>query len=44
MKLARLEYQGEVFEATVACNGYALADGTILPTDEVRLLPAMAGG
>lgn len=44
MKLARLEYQGDVFEATVACNGYALEDGTVLPTDQVRLLPPVAPG
>ena len=44
MKLARIEYEGEIYAATVACNGYALADGTVLPPEQVRLLPPVAPG
>ncbi|MCL5736883.1 MAG: fumarylacetoacetate hydrolase family protein [Actinobacteria bacterium] len=44
MKLARIEYQGEVVSATLGCNGYLLPDGTELADGEVRLLPPVAPG
>ena len=49
MKLARLEYQGEVCEATVTCSGYLIEApsrlaGTTVAEDQVRLLPPAAPG
>ncbi len=49
MKLARIEYQGEVCQATVTCNGYLLEApahfaGTTIGEDEGRLLPPVAPG
>lgn len=49
MKLARLEYQGEVCEATVTCGGYLIEApsrqaGTVVTEDQVRLLPPAAPG
>ena len=49
MKLARIEYQGEVCKATVTCNGYLIDGparfaGTAVGEDEVRLLPPAAPG
>ena len=49
MKLARIEYQGEVCEATVTCNGYVVdapaeMAGTEVGEDEARLLPPVAPG
>jgi 2-keto-4-pentenoate hydratase/2-oxohepta-3-ene-1,7-dioic acid hydratase in catechol pathway len=49
MKRARIEYQGEVCEATVTCNGYLIESplrlaGTVAGEDEVRLLPPTAPG
>ncbi|MCE5254821.1 MAG: fumarylacetoacetate hydrolase family protein [Actinomycetia bacterium] len=49
MKLARLEYQGEVCEATVTCSGYLIEApsrqaGTVVTEDQVRLLPPAAPG
>ncbi len=44
MKLARIEYQGEVYAATLSCNGYELEDGTEVPSDEARLLPPVSPG
>jgi 2-keto-4-pentenoate hydratase/2-oxohepta-3-ene-1,7-dioic acid hydratase in catechol pathway len=44
MKLARIEYQGEVYAATLSCNGYALEDGTVVSTDEAHLLPPVTPG
>jgi 2-keto-4-pentenoate hydratase/2-oxohepta-3-ene-1,7-dioic acid hydratase in catechol pathway len=49
VKLARIEYQGEVCQATVTCNGYliespALLAGTVIGEDEGRLLPPVAPG
>jgi 2-keto-4-pentenoate hydratase/2-oxohepta-3-ene-1,7-dioic acid hydratase in catechol pathway len=44
MKLARVDYRGEVHAATVTCNGYALEDGTTVAPDEVRLLPPAEPG
>ena len=44
MKLARIEYQGEVYPATLSCNGYALQDGTVVPAEEARLMPPVTPG
>jgi 2-keto-4-pentenoate hydratase/2-oxohepta-3-ene-1,7-dioic acid hydratase in catechol pathway len=49
MKLARIEYQGEICEATVTCSGYLIETpsrfaGTAVGEDEVRLLPPVAPG
>jgi 2-keto-4-pentenoate hydratase/2-oxohepta-3-ene-1,7-dioic acid hydratase in catechol pathway len=49
MKLARVEYQGEICEATVTCGGYLIEApsrlaGTTAGEDEVRLLPPVAPG
>ncbi len=49
MKLARIEYQGEVCEATVTCGGYLIESpsqlaGTTVGEDEVRLLPPCVPG
>ena len=49
MKLARIEYQGEVCEATVTCNGFRIESpqeiaGAEVGEDEVRLLPPVAPG
>jgi 2-keto-4-pentenoate hydratase/2-oxohepta-3-ene-1,7-dioic acid hydratase in catechol pathway len=44
MKLARIEYQGEVYSTTLSCSGYVLEDGTVVPPDEVRLLPPVMPG
>ena len=49
MKLARIEYRGEICEATVTCNGYLIEApsglaGTAVGEDEVRLLPPVAPG
>lgn len=49
MKRARIEYQGEVCEATVTCNGFlidapARLAGTAVSESEVRLLPPAAPG
>jgi len=49
MKLARIEYQGQVCEATVTCNGFsieapsALAGATVAE-EEAKLLPPAAPG
>jgi 2-keto-4-pentenoate hydratase/2-oxohepta-3-ene-1,7-dioic acid hydratase in catechol pathway len=49
MKLARIEYQGEISQATVTCNGYLIETpsrlaGTTVGEDEARLLaPATPG-
>jgi 2-keto-4-pentenoate hydratase/2-oxohepta-3-ene-1,7-dioic acid hydratase in catechol pathway len=49
MKLARIEYQGVVCEATVTCNGYRIDSpqemaGAEVSEDGVRLLPPVAPG
>lgn len=49
MRLARIEYQGEVCEATVTCSGYLVETpaefaGAAVTEDEVRLLPPVAPG
>jgi 2-keto-4-pentenoate hydratase/2-oxohepta-3-ene-1,7-dioic acid hydratase in catechol pathway len=44
MKLARIEYRGTVYTATVTCSGYALEDGTVLDPQQVRLLPPVMPG
>ena len=55
MKLARIQYRGEVYEATVTCNGYlveappaglgdAVPAGTVIPEAEATLLPPAAPG
>lgn len=49
MKLARIEYQGEVCQATVTCSGYLIETpvkmaGTAVAEEEVRLLPPVAPG
>jgi 2-keto-4-pentenoate hydratase/2-oxohepta-3-ene-1,7-dioic acid hydratase in catechol pathway len=55
MKLARVEYGGEVYEAEVTCNGYVVEEtaagpkegasaGTVIPESEVRLLPPAVPG
>jgi 2-keto-4-pentenoate hydratase/2-oxohepta-3-ene-1,7-dioic acid hydratase in catechol pathway len=49
VKLARIEYQGEVCRATVTCSGYLIEPpsrfaGTSVAEDEVRLLPPTAPG
>jgi len=49
VKRARIEYQGEVCEATVTCNGFlidapARLAGTAVSESEVRLLPPTAPG
>ena len=49
MKLARIEYQGEVCKATVTCNGYLVEApsrfaGTTVSETEARLLPPTAPG
>jgi len=46
MKLARIEYRGEVCEATVTCAGYVIEAppslaGTTVSEQEVRLLPPL---
>lgn len=44
MKLARVEYQGEVCEATVTCDGFLLSSGITVKQDEARILPPVAPG
>lgn len=49
MKLARIEYRGEVCEATVACAGYLIEGplplaGTTASEDEIKLLPPVLPG
>jgi len=49
MKLARIEYQGEVCHATVTCSGYLIETpselaGTTVPESEGRLLPPAEPG
>ena len=49
MKLARVEYQGEICEATVTCGGYLIEApstlaGATVGEDEVRLLPPVVPG
>jgi 2-keto-4-pentenoate hydratase/2-oxohepta-3-ene-1,7-dioic acid hydratase in catechol pathway len=49
VKLARIDYQGEVCHATVTCNGYLIEApsrlaGTTVSEDEARLLPPAAPG
>jgi 2-keto-4-pentenoate hydratase/2-oxohepta-3-ene-1,7-dioic acid hydratase in catechol pathway len=38
MKLARIEYRGEVYDATVTCNGYLIVEGS----GGARALPSVA--
>jgi 2-keto-4-pentenoate hydratase/2-oxohepta-3-ene-1,7-dioic acid hydratase in catechol pathway len=47
MKLARVEYQGEVCEAEVTCAGYLISSpdglvGTTVGEDDIRLLPPVS--
>jgi 2-keto-4-pentenoate hydratase/2-oxohepta-3-ene-1,7-dioic acid hydratase in catechol pathway len=47
MKLARVEYRGEVCEAEVTCAGYLISTpaelaGTTVSEDDIRLLPPVA--
>jgi 2-keto-4-pentenoate hydratase/2-oxohepta-3-ene-1,7-dioic acid hydratase in catechol pathway len=55
MKLARVEYGGEVYETAVTCDGYmveatgagpgkAVPAGTVIPEAEARLLPPAVPG
>ena len=53
MKLARINYQGDIYTAAVTCNGYSIeraaesglvAAGTVVAEDEVTLLPPVAPG
>jgi 2-keto-4-pentenoate hydratase/2-oxohepta-3-ene-1,7-dioic acid hydratase in catechol pathway len=55
MKLARIDYQGGVYEATVTCNGYmveeppggqggAVPAGTVIDESEATLLPPVVPG
>jgi 2-keto-4-pentenoate hydratase/2-oxohepta-3-ene-1,7-dioic acid hydratase in catechol pathway len=49
VKLARIEYQGEVCEAAVTCAGYVVESpsslaGTTASEDEIRLLPPVVPG
>jgi 2-keto-4-pentenoate hydratase/2-oxohepta-3-ene-1,7-dioic acid hydratase in catechol pathway len=44
MKLARIEYQGDIHEAVLGCSGYTLQDGTSISGEEIRLLPPVAPG
>jgi 2-keto-4-pentenoate hydratase/2-oxohepta-3-ene-1,7-dioic acid hydratase in catechol pathway len=49
MKLARIEYRGEVCEAEVTCAGYLISSpaglvGTTVSEDEISLLPPVAPG
>jgi len=49
MKLARIEYNGVVCEATVTCNGYLIHSpqemaGAEVSEDGIRLLPPVAPG
>jgi len=49
MRLARIEYQGEVCDATVTCSGYLIEPpsrlaGTAVGEGEARLLPPAAPG
>ncbi len=47
MKLARLEYEGQICQAEVTCAGYLISSpaelsGTTVGEDEIRLLPPVA--
>lgn len=47
MRLARIEYQGEICEATVTCGGYLIEApgelaGTTISEDQARLLPPVS--
>jgi len=53
MKLARIQYQGDIYNATVTCSGYSVElaaasgpvpAGTVIPEEEASLLPPVAPG
>jgi len=44
MRLARIEYQGDVYAATIDCGGYVLPSGATVSEGEVRLLTPVAPG